>query len=193
MRASLGMLTTKQTGLLGMLFAALFLSLTLLPARLQQTVQAQNALETVEGLEVTGSPEFIVKTKEALDSLKHAKCFKVVKQYIAVIKESETSGMEAWLVKPSYGVGKRTWQAGAVWYASTIAHDAFHSKLYHDAKDKLKGKEPSDTAWTGKEAEKKCLRFQADALRQMRAEKRQIDYVIELQKNPTYQDGKRDW
>jgi hypothetical protein len=187
------MLTTKQTGLFGMLLAVALLSPTLLPARVQSTSQTQNASETVEGLEVTGSPEFITKTKEALDPLKHTKCFKVVKQYVAIIKESETSGMEATLEKPTYGVGKRTWQAGAVWYASTIAHDAFHSKLYHDAKDKLKGKEPPDAVWTGKEAEKKCLRFQADALRQMHAEKRQIDYVVELRKNPTYQDGKRDW
>jgi len=183
---------TKQAGLLGILLAATVLSLTL-RTRTQQTQQAQYPSETVEGLDLTGSPEFIAKTREALDQLKRTKCFKVVKQYVAIIKESETSGMEAYLARPSYGVGKRTWQAGAVWYASTIAHDAFHSKLYHDAKDKLKGKEPPETAWTGKEAEKKCLRFQADALRQMRAEKRQIDYVVQLQKNPTYQDGKRDW
>ena len=93
--------------------------------------------------------------------------------------------------RPTFVVGKRTWSHSALWFAGAIAHDAYHSKLYHDAKAAT-GRPPADS-WTGTEAERKCLAFQIEVLKALGAEDKTIAYLEELEKNPAYQGHNKGW
>lgn len=157
------------------------------------------AAEKLYGIQIEGQPEFVKRTKAALEILKNGRSIETVQMYVGIIRESERSGMRAYLEPPVYEVGKATWSAGDLWYASTIAHDSYHSLLFHEAK-KREGKNPDDSVWMGADAERKCLKFQEQVLVNIGAEKRLIDYVRDLKKNPTYQgnpqsdeDYKKRW
>jgi hypothetical protein len=89
--------------------------------------------------------------------------------------------------KPTYCVGKRTWQSSPVWYASTIVHDGYHSKLYRENRRTVLGIPYTPRkAWTGKRAEQECLRLQLNALCEMSANPATQQYVRSLLENPTY-------
>jgi hypothetical protein len=134
-----------------------------------------SAPTTYEGIEIQGSPTFIHSTITVLGMLKKTQSFEVVQRYVSIIKEAEKSGMRAYDVKPTYEVGADTWQYSIVWYAGTIAHDAYHSRLYHEAK-----------VWTGTEAERQCLAFQLQALKELNANEYLINYVEGLIEDPDY-------
>jgi hypothetical protein len=152
----------------------------------------QSHSETVDGIEIKGSPAFLVCTKEALELLKPTPFFNVVPRYIAIIKQGKRSGMRAYAKRPTFVVGKPTWRHSAVWYAGTIAHDSYHSKLYHETRA-ITGKNPPADCWTGIEAEKKCLAFQIKVLEMLNADAETVAYLEELEKNPAYQGHNRGW
>jgi hypothetical protein len=89
----------------------------------------------------------------------------------------------------TFEAGRATWSSETLWYASAIAHDSRHSRLYYEAKYARGGKEPPGDTYMGAEAEKKCLAFQLDALRMMKAPQVLIDRVIAWMANPTYQSS----
>jgi hypothetical protein len=99
--------------------------------------------------------------------------------------------MKAWLAKPTFMVGTPTWSHSALWYASAIAHDAYHAKLYNDAKRRGRGRAPRIGTWTGVVAERKCLSFQKRVLIALDAEAELIDYVARCAENPSYQGRNR--
>ncbi len=147
--------------------------------------------EIISGIEVHGSAEFLKRTRESLTLLEPTRGFQEIRPYIAIIKESERSGMRAQYERPTYEVGKATWQHSALWYAGTIVHDGYHSKLYHDAQKNQFGNEPDLMTWSGKEAEKKCLYAQENVLRELNAPASTIDYIRKWEENPTYQGDPR--
>ena len=65
------------------------------------------------------------------------------------------------------------------WCAATIAHDSFHSKLYHDYQKTHKGKANTvpDSVWTGTAAEKLCMSHQISVMQRLGAPQREIDYA----------------
>ncbi|HZD42185.1 MAG TPA: hypothetical protein VE131_15790, partial [Terriglobales bacterium] len=101
--------------------------------------------------------------------------------------------VRAWAVKPVFVVGAATWKHSSLWYAGAIAHDAYHAMLYREAKKGAGGREPAGTAWTGPEAERKCLAFQKQVLAHLGAEKRTIAYIDQWAQKPTYQGESRGW
>ena len=101
--------------------------------------------------------------------------------------------MKAWAEKPTFVVGNRTWQHSVLWYAGAIAHDAYHSKLYHETKNSLGGREPDANAWTGTEAEKKCLAFQRKVMVELNADPKTIAYLEDCAKDPAYQGRNQGW
>ena len=107
--------------------------------------------ELINGVEVRGSPAFRVRTREALELLRESALFGAARDHVAVIRQGRRSGMKAWAAKPTFTVGAATWRHSAVWYAGAIAHDAYHAKLYCDAKSGKRGKQPDNDAWTGAE------------------------------------------
>lgn len=142
-----------------------------------------------------GSADFAEKTKAALARLKKSGYLGEIKGHASIIKQSNCSGMNVYAEKPTFQVGKETWNSNNVWYAGTIAHDSFHSKLYHDSKKAKGGVEPPAEDWSGRQAEIECLNYQARVLRGLQAPEYMIQYVQGMIKNPVYQKvgaGKAD-
>jgi hypothetical protein len=147
----------------------------------------------VDGIEIRGGPEFLLRTQEALALLRPFAQFAVIRGHIKMIRQGTRSGMKAWAEKPTFIVGKATWRHSIVWYAGAIAHDAYHAKLYIDAKSNHDGTEPDADAWTGAEAEKKCLAFQRQVLLALDADETTIGYIENCAQNPTYQGRNKGW
>ena len=154
---------------------------------------ARKSKETFEGIEIHGKPEFLFCTQECLRRLQSTLQFELIRNHVRVIRQGRRSGMKAWAVKPTFTVGKATWRHSVVWYAGAIAHDAYHAKLYIDAKGGKRGKEPDNDAWTGVEAEKSCLAFQRQVLLELNADEKIIAYIDHCAQNPTYQGHTTGW
>jgi hypothetical protein len=92
--------------------------------------------------------------------------------------------MYAWENPPRYQVGKKTIEAGTVWYAGTIVHDACHSQLYHDYLFKNQTAEVPYNEFGGEDSERKCLNVQLKALEEIGAEQEILDYVKDLINSP---------
>lgn len=108
--------------------------------------------------------------------------YSIVTRYVSIIEcVSSGSAMYAYESPPRYAVGNATRSAGALWYASTIVHDANHSRLYHEGKE-----------WTGGNAENICLDAQANSLSLMGASQSTIDYVNSMKDNPYWQTPVED-
>ena len=149
--------------------------------------------EVVDSVEVRGSAAFRARTREALELLRESALFGAVRDHIAVIRQGRRSGMKALAKKPTFTVGVATWTHSAVWYAGAIAHDAYHAKLYRDAKDGHRSREPDSNVWTGTEAEKQCLAFQRQVLLELNADEKIIAYIDHCAINPTYQGHPTGW
>jgi hypothetical protein len=148
--------------------------------------------EIVHGVEISGSDEFLSRTKEALDLLRPTPFFSDIQRTIALITQGKRSGMKASAKKPTFVVGKPTWRHSALWYAGAIAHDSYHSKLYHEVRA-ITGKQPPADCWTGSDAEKKCLAFQIEVLQSLHADENTVAYLKKLEKNPNYQGHNHGW
>lgn len=101
--------------------------------------------------------------------------YEFINKYIGVIHcVSGGSGMYAAENPPRFQVGAKTREAGTLWYASTIIHDACHSKQYQDRLiNPLKGSQ----ADIKRLSEAECLEFQADAAQKMGADQYYVDFI----------------
>src|SRR5215813_6933518 len=86
-------------------------------------------MEVIDQIEVSGSPPFVYRTRQALEILSTSPTFAVVKPFLAAIRESRSSGLGVRWGRTTFHVGRPSWQAPLVWYASGIIHDAGHAKL----------------------------------------------------------------
>ena len=149
------------------------------------------------GIVLRGSAEFITRTEKALALLRGSAVFEEVRPFLAVIQQAKWSGVSAYRCKPMFFVGKPTWQADSLWYASGIVHEAYHMKLYHENRNKsgfLCFRYTEPTAWAGKQAEQKCCEFQLRFLREAGADVGILEYVERLARNPWHMDVKdRNW
>ena len=108
--------------------------------------------------------------------------YSIVTRYVSIIEcVPAGSAMYAYESPPRYAVGDGTRSAGLLWYASTIVHDANHSRLYHEGKE-----------WTGGNAEKICLDAQANSLSLMGGSQSTIDYVNSMKNDPYWQTPVED-
>ncbi len=149
--------------------------------------------EMIDGIEVQGTERFRLRTQESLRRLRPIPEFALIQGHLGVIRQGRRSGMKAWREKPTFVVGAPTWQHSAVWYAGAIAHDAYHAKLYLDAKRQRQGMKPDADAWTGIEPEKQCLSFQRQVLARLGADAATLAYVEECLCHPTYQGYHKGW
>jgi hypothetical protein len=147
----------------------------------------------IDGLEIRGDPEFLERTREAWALLARSRRFAEVRPHLAMIRQGQRSGMHARANRPTFMVGKPTWKHSALWYAGAIAHDGYHAKLYHDARQANGGGEPDADRWTGAEAETKCLAFQRQVLHELNAGEEIIAYIRTCEQNPTYQGRNQGW
>jgi hypothetical protein len=147
----------------------------------------------VNDIEIQGDEDFINKTKSALILLSRSKTFQEIKKYLGKIKQHRASGMNVYAKPPTFEVAKPTYSSGSKWYAGSIAHDTYHSYLYHNNQE-----------WNGKKAEQECTRIQIkvyDEIIGKRIIPNPIDYINKRSMqsvidNPTHQEvpyEKRDW
>ena len=147
---------------------------------------------------INGNPNCVSHTDKALNLLKLEVPYHygIANQYIGEIRCVESgSGMSAWSKPPVFLAGEKTVQAGTIWYAGTIIHDACHSKQFHDflAMNSISSTPPE--VYSGREAEAQCLAVQLDALRGIGAPSDTLDYVRDIIESE-YWDipyDERDW
>lgn len=146
--------------------------------------------------EIKGSDRFLKHVRAAMKLIqeKTPRAYQLIQQNVAVIQQAERSGMWAHRSPPTFEMADRTTFYSVTWCAGSIAHDAFHSKLYHDFRG-AKGTPVPDDVWTGKDAELKCIAFQIQVLEKIGASIHEVEHCkkqngehFDLDK-----DGKYEW
>jgi|SRR5471030_208980 len=99
---------------------------------------ACNHADAVEP-EIIGAEKFTVQVKKALLLLKEKDfdAYTIVANYIGRIESGPRSGMWAYHTPPTYEMSPSVASDSVTWVAATIAHDSYHSKLYHEYKNGL--------------------------------------------------------
>src|SRR5262249_39938036 len=144
--------------------------------------------ETVDGVLVIGSPEFVAATRSALRLVERGSMHAAVFAAIGRIQQSPCSGMDVYALHPTYEVGDATWHDDAEWYAGTIVHDSRHAQLYFAAKARNGGFEPDPNTWEEAPGEKAALAYQIQFLKEIHASQKRLDFLAGLAKDPRYQD-----
>jgi hypothetical protein len=151
--------------------------------------------------EIVGSSRFTNQVHLALLLLRSrdTNAYAIVTNYVGRIQQGERSGMWAYKTPPTYEMSDSTAFYSITWCAATIAHDSFHSKLYHDHRKVHRGHVP-DRVWTGTVSEKKCMNHQLAVMENIEAPKWEIDHAKKHQDghyakdHETWQDyKKRKW
>jgi hypothetical protein len=132
---------------------------------------------TESEIKIIGTEKFKIAVANALTLLKTKapESYKIATDYIGIIKQSEHSGMRADQNPPIFELNDRSAFYSLTWCAGVIAHDSFHSYLYHDYKKIHSGIVPRD-AWTGYAAEIKCLTHQVRVLEAIGAPDNEISH-----------------
>lgn len=167
----------------------------------QETCPSQKRTSIVEGIEIQGIDDFINHSEEAIILLVwKSESFRSIKSYLGRIQQGERSTIRVNKDVPTFIVNERTWRHSRIWYAGAIAHDTYHSYLYHTNKVKNNGNEPLPDSWGGSEAENCCLDFQLQVLMELDAPESILNYIRRLKKDPNYrgnpywsQNGFQDW
>lgn len=135
--------------------------------------------------EIVGSVQFSNQVVQALALLRDrdTNAYSIVTNFVGRIQEAESGGMVANATPPTFMLSIAAATSSITWCASVIAHDSFHSKLYHDYKrsipvsfdsrlypdiPKYPVEVPSD-AWVGLEAEQKCMAHQIQVMERIGA------------------------
>jgi hypothetical protein len=151
--------------------------------------------------EVVGSTQFINQVRQALLLLKtrDADAYAIVTKYVGRIEEGKRSGMWAYKTPPTYEMSDSTAFYSVTWCAATIAHDSFHSKLYHDYQTAHSEAVP-DEIWTGTSAEQQCMKHQLAVMKRIGTTQFEIDYAQTqadghyVKDHETWEDyEKRNW
>jgi hypothetical protein len=143
--------------------------------------------------EIVGSLRFTNQVHQALVLLrtKDTNAYVIVTNYVGRIQEGARSGMWAYKTPPTYEMSAVTAYYSVTWCAATIAHDAFHSKLYHDHRMVHGGAVP-DAVWTGMGAEKQCMKHQLSVMEHIGSSQWEIDYA-KKQADAQYTKDKETW
>jgi hypothetical protein len=102
--------------------------------------------------------------------------------------------MRAYDDPPTFDLSQKTASYSDTWCAGSIAHDTYHSKLYHEYLDAHEGSVP-DEVWSGQAKELECIHYQASVLREIGAPPSEITYVDHLDGShfDLNGDGKETW
>jgi hypothetical protein len=151
--------------------------------------------------EIVGSLRFSNQVYQALLLLqaKDTNAYAVVTNYVGRIQEGERSGMWAEKSPPTFALSSTTAFYSLTWCAATIAHDSFHSKLYHEHR-KISGRKVPAEVWTGRAAERQCMAHQLLVMERIGASQRELDHARQqadghyVKDNESWQDyQKRKW
>jgi hypothetical protein len=153
---------------------------------------------TVFEPEIIGSERFSNQVQQAIALLKSqdGEAYQILTNYVGRIQEAERSGMWAYRKPPTYEMSDSTAYYSLTWCAATIAHDSFHSKLYHDYQSSHTNPVP-DRVWTGTNAEQRCMKYQLQVMERIGSSKAEMDYAREkadgnyVKDQETWEDYKR--
>jgi hypothetical protein len=165
--------------------AALFTSsyILLQPTTFLEKKDSQKEYPGPFEIQVVGLDGCATKTNLALDLIrgKANDHYNTIVNYVGTIECTDSqSGMHVWEKPPRYQVGKATVDAGTIWYAGTISHDACHSKQYHDYLFENPSKDVPSEIYTGKNAEAQCLAFQYNTLKKIGATQDTLNYLTDI-------------
>jgi hypothetical protein len=179
-----------------------------LPEPTYRSRQKQEFMEPLmfdETITILGSEEFIDHVRKALALLqsKSPSGYPVVKKYIGKIQEGTTSGMFAYYNPPTFQMSAKeallnegNKDYALQWCASAIAHDAYHSKKYHDYRE-AHGPSPGSHpyppmyVWTGEAVERECIAFQKKVSGEIGAYRGIGDYLAKC--DVRYCRAPRNW
>lgn len=130
------------------------------------------------GIQICGDKAFIEQVERSLRLLreKSPDAFQLTQRFAPRIEQSSRSGMRAYADPPTFDLSPKTANYSDTWCAGSIAHDTYHSKLYHEYLGAHDGPVP-DEEWRGKAKELECIHFQARVLKDIGAPDYEIDYV----------------
>jgi len=152
-------------------------------------------------LQIVGSEKFSNQVCHAVALLKtkDANAYAILTNYVGRIEQGKHSGMWAYRNPPTFEVTDATTFYSLTWCAAVIAHDSYHSKLYHEYCKTHAGEVP-DAVWTGTVAEQQCMKHQLAVMERIGASKLEIDYARQqadghyVKNTDTWDDyRKRDW
>lgn len=137
--------------------------------------------ESISVPEVVGSERFKEEVHRAIVLLQERDlaAYAILTNNVGRIKESQRSGMWAYATPPVYEMSDATAFHSVTWCAATIAHDSYHSKLYHGYRSAHSGPVP-DAAWTGAAAEQECMKHQLEVMHRIGASDWEIHYARTL-------------
>lgn len=146
------------------------------PRSLNQTGADFKALSST--LEISGSERYKEQVHRAIVLLqtRDLPAYKIVTDNVGRIQEGQPSGMQAYATPPVYVMSDLTAFSSLTWCAATIAHDSFHSKLYHDYQRTHSGPVPN-SVWIGRAAEQECMKHQISVMRRIGASGSEISYA----------------
>ena len=91
--------------------------------------------------------------------------YQMIRDYLGKIEcVKKGSGVYMWEHPPRFIVGEKSVEVPTRIYASSIVHDAYHSKLYNDALHNGSSKAEALEVSTGREAELACVKVQGESL-----------------------------
>lgn len=133
-------------------------------------------------IRVEGDRGFVAQVLSAL-SLLQAKApneYGMVKEHIGIIKEGQPDGITVEANPPLYTMGVAIAFNSLTWCASSIAHDAYHSKLYQDYKRTHPGEEVPSHVYSGQTVELLCIQYQIEVALAIGAPQEEILYMKSL-------------
>jgi len=188
---------------LRLLFLFLTIAVLVTTAALSWFKAASDVLE-FDGVQIHGSETFIAQVEASLRLLreKSPEAFRLTQLYAPRIEQNSRSGMRAYDDPPTFDLSLKTAGYSVTWCAGSIAHDTFHSKLYHEYLDNHNGPVPDD-AWRGQARELDCVHYQSRVLRDIGAPVNETSCVDHADGSHFDADGdgretwkdywKRDW
>ena len=175
---------------LGVILLAMIGSLAIASCGRQAPLTSSHA-----GIEIVGNQRFVGQVRQALVLLEREapEEFGTVQQYVKRIKQGPRSGMWADQDPPTFEMGDRTTFHSVTWCAGAIAHDSYHSRLYHEYRE-AHGESVPYEAW-GDAREPECIAFQLTAMEKIGTPNHELQYVRSLDgSHPDLnKDGKYDW
>jgi hypothetical protein len=144
-------------------------------------------------IEIVGSAKFTNQIVKALAILKRKApdAYGIITNNIKRLQQGEKSGMWAYKTPPTYEIADKTTFYSVTWCSATIAHDSFHSKLYHEYK-LTHGTPVPDSIWTGTDAEKQCMKHQLAVMARIGSPDHEIAYAVR-ESDGHYVDDKESW
>lgn len=118
-------------------------------------------------VEIKGPDEFLDATVRALNLLqrKDPENYRTIQDYLRKIEcVKRGSGVYMWERPPRFIVGEKTVEEPTRIYASSIVHDAYHSRLYNDAIRNGRSEAEALEVSTGRKAELACCKVQGESL-----------------------------